>query len=159
MVQGKQRDKIPDRIEARHSSSQANDATPEVEVDPSTALVPGADRLARHRLDHIRAGEEHVRGIADHEHEIGERRRAGGTARARSQDHADPRDHAGGAHVTTEDAAVSRKRRDALLDPRAAAVVKADPMPMKRIRRDHRSLAERRLRDDRRRRAAAAAVR
>ena len=82
-----------------------------------------ADRFTSHGLDHIRAGDEHVRGATDHEDEIGQRRRVGRATRARPQDDADLRNHAGGAHVTAEDDAVTGQGGNALLDPRPAAVV------------------------------------
>ena len=52
------------------------------------------DLLAGHRLDHVRAGDEHLRGLADHEHEVRQRRGVGRAARARAEHHADLRDDA-----------------------------------------------------------------
>ena len=84
------------------------------------------DFLAGHRLDHFRAGDEHVRGLFDHEDEVGHRRRVDGAAGAGAHDQADLRDHAGALDVADEDVAVGAERDDALLDPGAAGVVDAD---------------------------------
>ena len=43
-----------------------------VHVGAAEAVL--GDLLAGDRLDHVRAGDEHLRGVADHEHEVGERR-------------------------------------------------------------------------------------
>ena len=84
------------------------------------------DFLAGHGLDHFRAGDEHVRGLFDHEDEVGHRRRVDGAAGAGAHDQADLRDHAGAFDVAGEDVAVGAERDDALLDPGAAGVVDAD---------------------------------
>ena len=84
------------------------------------------DFLAGHRLDHFGAGDEHVRGLFDHEDEVGHRRRVDGAAGAGAHDQADLRDHAGAFDVAGEDVAVGAERDDALLDPGAAGVVDAD---------------------------------
>ena len=47
-----------------------------------------ADLLAGDRLDHVGPGDEHVRGLLDHEDEVGDRRRVDSAARARSHDQA-----------------------------------------------------------------------
>ncbi len=67
--------------------------------------------------------DEHLRGLADHEHEVREGGRVGGAAGARAEHHRDLRDDAGGARVALEDAAVAGERGDALLDTGARAVV------------------------------------
>ena len=84
------------------------------------------DLLAGHRLDHFGAGDEHVRGLFDHEDEVGHRRRVDGAAGAGAHDQADLRDHAGALDVADEDVAVGAERDDALLDPGAAGVVDPD---------------------------------
>ena len=84
------------------------------------------DLLAGHRLDHFRPGDEHVRGLFDHEDEVGHRRRVDGAAGAGAHDQADLRDHAGALDVADEDVAVGAERDDALLDPGAAGVVDPD---------------------------------
>ena len=82
--------------------------------------------LAGHRLDHVRTGDEHVRGLLDHENEIGHRRRVHRTPRARPHDQADLRNHARAHHVTHEHVAVGAERHDPLLDPRATRIVDPD---------------------------------
>ena len=84
------------------------------------------DLLAGHRLDDVRAGDEHLRGLADHEDEVGQRRAVGRAAGARAEHHADLRDDAGRPGVALEDAAVAGERGDALLDTGARAVVQRD---------------------------------
>ena len=85
-----------------------------------------AHLLAGHRGDHVRAGQVHLRGVAHHEHEVGQRGGVGRAARARAEDHADLRDDPGRRHVPAEDPAVPVEREHALLDARAAAVVQPD---------------------------------
>lgn len=92
-------------------------------MDVGAAQAVLGDLLARDGLDHVRAGDEHLRGVADHEHEVGEGGAVGRAARARAQHHADLRDDTGGLGVALEDAAVPGQRRDALLDTGAGAVV------------------------------------
>ena len=82
--------------------------------------------LARDRLDHVGARDEHVRGLLDHEDEVRHGRGVDGAARARAHDQRDLRDHAGALDVADEDVAVGAQRDDALLDARAARVVDAD---------------------------------
>ena len=85
-----------------------------------------ADLLAGHRLDHVRSGDEHVRGLVHHQREVGDRRRVHRAARARPHDQGDLRDHAGREHVPVEDLGEQPERDHALLDPGPAAVVDAD---------------------------------
>ncbi len=82
--------------------------------------------LAGDRLDHVGARDEHVRGLLDHEDEVGDRGRVDRAARARAHDQADLRDHARALHVAHEHVAIGAERDDALLDARAAGVVDAD---------------------------------
>ncbi len=82
--------------------------------------------LAGHGFDHFRSGDEHVRGLFDHEDEVGHRRRVDGAAGAGAHDQADLRDHARAFDVADEDVAVSAERNDALLDPGPAGVVDPD---------------------------------
>ena len=82
--------------------------------------------LAGDRLDDVRAGDEHVRGLVDHHGEVGDRRGVDRAARARAHDQGDLRDDAAGPHVAEEDLAVEAERDDALLDARAAGVVDPD---------------------------------
>ena len=95
-------------------------------VGTRAAQLLHRDVLAGDRLDHVRAGDEHVRGLVDHDGEVGECRGVDGAARARAHDERDLRDHAGRADVAEEDLAVQAERDDALLDARAAGVVDAD---------------------------------
>jgi hypothetical protein len=95
-------------------------------VRPTAAEVLEVDLLAGHRLDDVRAGDEHVAGLVDHHGEVGDRRGVHRAARARAHDQRDLRDDAGGADVAEEDVAVEAERNHALLDPRAAAVVDPD---------------------------------
>ena len=82
--------------------------------------------LAGDGLDHVRAGDEHVAGLFDHEDEVGHRRRVDGAAGAGSHDHADLRHDAAALDVAGEDLAVAGERDDAFLDARSAGVVDAD---------------------------------
>ena len=82
--------------------------------------------LAGDRLHDVGAGDEHVRGLLDHEHEVGDRGRVDGAARARPHHERDLRNDAGRLHVAPEDLRVAGERDDALLDPRTARVVDPD---------------------------------
>ena len=83
------------------------------------------DALARHRLDHLRAGDEHLR-VPRHDDEVHQRRRIGGAAGARAGDDRDLRHDAGQQHVAIEHLAVAGERVDALLDAGTAGVLEAD---------------------------------
>ena len=82
--------------------------------------------LARDRLHHVGAGDEHVRRLLDHQHEVGDRGRVDGAAGARPHDEADLWHDTRGLDVAPEDVRVAGQRDDALLDPRAAGVVDPD---------------------------------
>ncbi|GAA3048096.1 hypothetical protein GCM10020000_30370 [Streptomyces olivoverticillatus] len=82
--------------------------------------------LARDRLDDVRTGDEHVRGLIDHDREVGDRRGVDRAARARAHDQGDLRNDTGAVHVPAEDLGEQPEGDHALLDPRAAAVVDAD---------------------------------
>ena len=84
------------------------------------------DLLTGDRADDVRAGDEHLRGLADHEDEVRQGRGVGRAARAGAEHHADLRDDAGRLGVALEDAAVAGQRRDAFLDTGARAVVQRD---------------------------------
>ncbi|CAM5260654.1 hypothetical protein SALBM311S_03370 [Streptomyces alboniger] len=81
------------------------------------------DLLAGDRLDDVRARDEHLRGLADHEHEVREGGAVGRAACARAEHHADLRDDPGCLGVALEDAAVAGESRDTLLDTGARTVV------------------------------------
>ena len=82
--------------------------------------------LAGHRLDHVRPGDEHVRGALHHEDEVGDGRRIHRSAGARPHDDRDLRDHAGVPDVAVEDVAVSGEARRAFLDAGPSGIVDAD---------------------------------
>jgi len=85
-----------------------------------------ADVLARDRLDHVRAGDEHVGGLVHHHDEVRERGGVDGAAGGRAEDQRDLGDDAGRRDVAPEDLRELREGGHALLDPRAAAVGDAD---------------------------------
>ncbi len=95
------------------------------------------DVLASYRTHDIRSGDEHVRGLLDHEDEVGERRRVHGAAGARPEDDADLRDDARGADVPEEHAAVGLERDDALLDAGSRSVVEPDDRRTHRLGEIH----------------------
>ena len=82
--------------------------------------------LAGHRLDHVRAGDEHKAGLARHNDEIGECGGVDRAAGARAHLDRDLRDHARGHHVPHEQLAVGRQRPHPFLDACAAGVQQAD---------------------------------
>ena len=84
------------------------------------------DLFVRDGLDDVGAGDEHVRGLVDHQDEVGDGRRVDRAAGARSHDGGDLRDHARGQRVAQEDVGVAGERHHAFLDARAAGVVQAD---------------------------------
>src|SRR5581483_273408 len=84
------------------------------------------DLFARHGLDHVRAGDEHVRGLLDHEDEVGHGGAVDGAARAWAHDQADLRDHPAALHISHKHVAVGAERDHALLDPRPTRVVDPD---------------------------------
>ena len=87
-------------------------------------------------LHHVRAGDEHVGGVAHHEDEVGDRRRIDVAAGARPHDDGNLRDDAGGEHIVLEHAGITAERRHTLLDAGAAGIEKAD---------DRRAVLERHL--------------
>ncbi len=95
-------------------------------VRVGAAEVLERDLLAGDRAHDLGPGDEHVRGAARHQHEIGDRRRVDRPARARAHDERDLRDHAGGHDVAPEDLGVASERDHALLDARPARVVDPD---------------------------------
>ncbi len=84
------------------------------------------DVLAGDGLDDVRAGDEHLAGLVDHDHEVGQRGGVDVSARRGAHDQRDLRDDAGRQDVVAEDLAVQAQRDDALLDASARAVVDAD---------------------------------
>ena len=63
--------------------------------------------LPRHRGEDVGPGDEHVGGPLDHEDEVRQRRRVGGPARTRAENHADLGDHARGTDVAPKDPPVA----------------------------------------------------
>ncbi len=95
-------------------------------VDGGAAELLGGDRLVGDGLHHIRAGDEHVGGVAHHEDEVGHRRRIDVAAGARAHDDGNLRDDAGREHVALEDLGIAAEGGHAFLDAGAAGIVKAD---------------------------------
>ena len=95
-------------------------------VHVGAADVVHRHRLARHRLDHLRAGDEHVGVLPGHHDKVHERRRIGGAARTRAADHGDLRHHARQEDVHVEDVAVTGQRVDTFLDAGAGGILEGD---------------------------------
>ncbi len=95
-------------------------------VGAGAAELLQRDVLASDRAYDIGAGDEHLRRLVDHDHEVGEGRRIDVAAGRRPHDQRDLRDDPGCQHVAPEDLAVQPERDDALLNPGAAALVDAD---------------------------------
>src|SRR5262249_58262641 len=70
----------------------------------------GGDHLVGHGLHHVGPGDEHVTGVAHHEHEIGHGRRIDVAAGAWTHDHRNLRNDPGGDHVALEHLAVAAHR-------------------------------------------------
>ena len=84
------------------------------------------DVLTGDGLDDVGSGDEHLAGLVDHHHEVGQGGRVHVSTRGGTHDQRDLRDDAGGQDVVAEDAAVQAQRDDALLDARPGTVVDAD---------------------------------
>ena len=95
-------------------------------VDARAAQLLEAHILVRNRFHHVGPGDEHVADSLDHEHEVRDRGRVDGTARARAQDGADLGNDTGGHRVSPEQLGISAERRDSLLDPSTSGIVQAD---------------------------------
>ncbi len=95
-------------------------------VGARAAEVLHRDVLAGDGLDDVGTGDEHRRGLVDHDREVGDGGGVDVAAGAVAHDHRDLRDDAGGVHVAAEDLAVQAERDDALLDAGAGALVDAD---------------------------------
>ena len=104
---------------------EVGDARLRVVAHRAAELLEGG-LLAGDGLDHVGAGDEHVRGLLDHEDEVRHGRGVDGAAGAGAHDQRDLRDHARAPDVAHEHVAVGAERDDALLDPRAARVVDPD---------------------------------
>lgn len=105
-----------------HVVDDAGDGT----VDLCTAEVLGADLLTGCGAYDVGAGDEHVRGLAGGDDEVGQGRAVDGAAGAGAQDDADLRDQSGGGAGAVEDAPVLAQSSHALLDLGAAGVDESD---------------------------------
>ena len=95
-------------------------------VDGGTSQLLLGDVLSSHGLHHIGTGDEHVRGIAHHEDEIGDGGGVHSTSSAGSHDQGDLGDHSGRQSVALEDLRVSGQRVATLLNTGTARVVQTD---------------------------------
>jgi len=95
-------------------------------VDAGAAELLHGHIFARDGLDDVRAGDEHVAGLLDHEDEVGDDGRVDRTAGAGPHDGRDLRDDTARKYVAGEDVGVACKADDALLDACAARVVETD---------------------------------
>ena len=91
-----------------------------------TAEVLAAHLFVRHGLHHVGAGDEHVAGAFDHQHEIGEGRTVHRTAGTGPEDGTDLRHHAARTHVAVEDVGIAAEAHHPFLDARTTTVVEAD---------------------------------
>ncbi len=87
------------------------------------------DVFAGDGLDHVRTGDEHLAGLVDHHHEVGQRGGVDVATGGGTHDQRDLRDDAGSQDVVAEDLAVQAERDHALLDAGARAVVDPDQRP------------------------------
>src|SRR3712207_198301 len=101
------------------------DPAPRV-VRAGAAEVFERNVLAGDALYYVRAGDEHVARLLDHEDEVRYRRGVDGAAGAGAHDHADLGHNPGGQNVAVEDLRVARQGDHALLDARPAGVVDPD---------------------------------
>ena len=95
-------------------------------VRPGAAELLEADLLAGDRLDDVGSGDEHVRGLVDHDGEVGDGGGVDGTTSTGAHDEGDLRHDAAGHDIAVEDLAVEAERDHALLDAGATGVVDAD---------------------------------
>src|SRR5712671_2614511 len=79
-----------------------------------------------HSLNHIRARDEHVGGVLDHDVEVGDRRTVDGAARAWAHDATDLRHDSAGESVPQKNISVPTETDDAFLDTRSAGIVETD---------------------------------
>src|SRR5215213_6433911 len=85
-----------------------------------------SDFLMRHRLNHVRSGNEHVRRVFDHDVEVRDRRTVNGAAGTRPHDATDLRDHAARERVAQKNIRVTTKTNDTFLNARAAGIIQTD---------------------------------
>src|SRR6267142_1868365 len=82
--------------------------------------------FVRYGLDHVRAGDEHVGRVLDHDIEVGDRRTVNGAARARAHDAADLRHDAAGQSVAQKNIRVPAEADYAFLYARATGIIQPD---------------------------------
>ncbi len=92
-------------------------------VRAGAAELLEADILAGDGLDDVRSGDEHVRGLVDHDGEVGNRGGVDRATRAWAHDQRNLRDDPRGVHIAAEDLAVQPERDHTLLDARATGVI------------------------------------
>ena len=80
-------------------------------------------------LDDVGPGDEHLAGLVDHHHEVGQRGGVDVATGGGTHDQRDLRDDAGGEDVVAEDLAVQAEGDHTFLDAGAGAVVDADQRP------------------------------
>ncbi len=80
-------------------------------------------------LDDVGAGDEHLTGAIDHDHEIGQRWGVDVSAGGGAHDHRDLRDHPGGADVAVEDLPVQPEGDHPFLDAGPGTFVDAHQRP------------------------------
>ena len=85
-----------------------------------------SDVFTRDRLDDVRAGNEHVAGLVDHDDEVGQCGGVNGSTCCRAHDDRDLGDNTRGCSVTTEDFAVLTEGDNALLNSSSTRVEHAD---------------------------------
>ena len=95
-------------------------------VNRCTAELLLIDNFAQYFLDNLRAGEEHVGRVLDHQHEVGEGRRIDRTAGAGTHDAGDLRNDTRCKNITLEDLAKACHRSDAFLNAGTTRVVETD---------------------------------
>src|SRR4030095_9331658 len=82
--------------------------------------------LARDCLDHVGTSDGHLRGLVDHDHEVGESWRVDMTASSRSHDQRNLWNDTRRVGISAEDFPVKAKRDHSFWDSGAAAFVEAD---------------------------------
>ena len=127
VVGGQQAEEVPDVVEAALLVGGHEGRHPRLGgVGQRAAELFEGHLLAGDGLDHVGAGDEHLRRLAHHEDEVGHGRAVDGPAGAGAEDDADLRDDAGGVDVPLEDPPEIVQADHAFLDPRPATVVDAD---------------------------------
>ena len=82
--------------------------------------------FAGHRLNDVRSGDEHVRGLINHHGEVGDSGGVHGATSTRPQDQRDLRDDSGSMHIALENFGVQTEGNHTFLDACATGVVDAN---------------------------------